>query len=69
MAKVRDRPVQVEITPAMLEAGMAALYAADDELLGWSSEGTVSHLAIAAYEAMERARLIEAQGDTHLRSP
>jgi hypothetical protein len=53
------RQAGAEITPAMIKAGVSALYAANDDLLGWSSVGTVEHIAVVAYEAMENARLIE----------
>ena len=48
-SETRDRPVT---TPAMISAGVSALYSADDATFSALSEPSVERIAVAAYEAM-----------------
>jgi hypothetical protein len=52
MAKVRDRPANVEDSKEMIARATAAIVAAEDEISEWTAE----RIATVAYWAMEDVR-------------
>lgn len=47
----RDRPV-VQVTPAMVDAGVAALVNLEDETCGYLSRSSLERLAVGVFEEM-----------------
>lgn len=57
----RDRPAEIELTPAMIEAGMRAAVNLEDETVGHLSSASVERLVVGVWQEMLSASAPESE--------